>query len=47
MPRLYALALQYYGAHAGQPKMCATVAHFYETVAHYFGYKPISGQFCG
>lgn len=26
--------------------MCATVAHFYETVTHYFGGKPISGQLC-
>jgi hypothetical protein len=46
MPRLCALALQYYGALAGPPKMCATVAHFYETVTHYFGGKPISGQLC-
>ena len=41
MPRLYALALQYYRALTGKPKKCAMVAHFYETVAHYF----ISNQY--
>lgn len=46
MPRLYALALQYYRALTGKPKKCARVAHFYETVAHYFGCKLISGQLC-
>ncbi len=38
--------LQYYAAFYNRPKKCATVAHFYETIAHFFGKTAETNHFC-
>ncbi len=40
------IALQYYGLIRSPPKMYETVAHFYETVALFFGGTAETGEFC-
>ena len=39
-------AVQYYEVIVCPPKKCAMVAHFYETIAHFFGEPPKSWHFC-
>ena len=40
------LRLQYYEVNVCPPKKCAMVAHFYESIAHFFGEPPKSWHFC-
>lgn len=45
-PGIAAFRLQYYGLIRSPPKMYETVAHFYETIALFFGGRPETRQFC-
>lgn len=38
--------MQYYTRYSDPPKKCAMVAHFYETVAHFFARHTKTGQLC-